>query len=727
MLRRVCGVLLSILALFAAQEPGAQVESIALPDGSVETCGYVLGDGDAHVRHGEYKRVFSDGSTVAEQGAYRNGIRVGKWRSYFESGYKRSEGSYRGGKKSRTWKDYFDSAGKKVRAKGSYDDGQRSGKWSYFHESGRDNLVDSGTYRAFDEWYLAERIRGRGELLLREGSSTWQKHGAWLFSWPDGRAMLEANFVHDELAGDRRFYHCDGTYDPKFLAATPVAEYSPTEGTPSLAPLDSLVPAANPQLEQELAYAIETSAETLDPVLLEQTSALVGQALRGLIELDLSVPDDAETSKSLVRLLQALAGGHNFDESEPIEPPSALSLHRWFSLWWLTQDDLFFWRLQLQAPIELVPNAALYSPGLPSTPASEKERVVSNSVLSSALDWLANHQSPDGSWSCSAFEKNCGTPSEPAKSLCSGAGYPDHDIGVTGLALLAFLRAGHTWNTGDHRETVANGLLWLVSKSDANGLIAQRSTREFIYNHAIATTALAEASASGTGGAALRGTLEKAVDVIYEARDPIAGWRYDLPSLQNSDVSMTGWMLGALHAAQRAGVEIDPVAILGGLTFIKRMADPESHRIGYLDAGSGSARIPGVNSGYAVDRAEPMTAIGMLALAVYENDLTEKGELDDYAELLMRSMPNWEPTKQANDMYYWRAATEALYQTREHSSKSKKRWKTWSKAMAKTATESQRQDGDAIGSWDPIGPWGFSGGRIYSTAMMAMALIATEE
>ena len=26
------------------------------------------------------------------------------------------------------------------------------------------------------------------------------------------------------------------------------------------------------------------------------------------------------------------------------------------------------------------------------------------------------------------------------------------------------------------------------------------------------------------------------------------------------------------------------------------------------------------------------------------------------------------------------------------------------------------------GSWDPIGPWGQDGGRVYSTAMMAMCL-----
>jgi len=725
--KRLCGVLLSLFVLFAVQEPGALVETIELPDGSVETCEYVLGDGDAHVRHGEYKRVFADGSTVAEEGAYRNGARVGKWRTYFASGRKQSEGSYRGGLKSRAWKYFFDSEGKPVRAKGSYEKGQRSGKWSFFHEFGLENSQDSGTYRLFDDWYLEDRIRGRGELLLREGSSSWEKHGAWQFSWPSGQTMIEATFVNDELAGDRRFYHCDGTYDPKFFAATPDAVGSSSEGTPSLAALDRLLPPADPTLAQAMDRAVETAAETLDPVLMEQTSALVGQALRRLIELDLTAADEVRESKSLVRVIRALAGGRSFEESESMEAPSALSLHRWFSLWWLTRDDLFFWRLQLQAPLELVPNAALYSPGLSSTPSTERERVVSSPVLSSALEWLARHQSRDGSWSCSAFRESCGTATEPAARVCAGAGYPEHDIGVTGLALLAFLRAGHTWSRGDHRNTVADGLLWLASKSDSDGLIAERSAMEFIYNHAIATTALAEASTSGNGGAALRGTLEKAVDVIYEARDPLAAWRYDLPSLQNSDVSMTGWMLGALRAAERAGIEIDRVAVLGGLTFIKSMADPESYRIGYLATGSGSARIPGVNAQYAVDRAEPMTAIGMLALAVHENDLTEKGELDNYAELLMRSMPKWEPKEQANDMYYWRAASEALYQAREHSSKSKKRWKTWSKAMVKTATESQRQDGDAMGSWDPIGPWGMIGGRVYSTAIMTLALIATEQ
>jgi hypothetical protein len=44
-------------------------------------------------------------------------------------------------------------------------------------------------------------------------------------------------------------------------------------------------------------------------------------------------------------------------------------------------------------------------------------------------------------------------------------------------------------------------------------------------------------------------------------------------------------------------------------------------------------------------------------------------------------------------------------------------------AMKAAVVDSQRKDGDERGSWDPqVDPWGFSGGRVYSTALMALCL-----
>ena len=45
--------------------------------------------------------------------------------------------------------------------------------------------------------------------------------------------------------------------------------------------------------------------------------------------------------------------------------------------------------------------------------------------------------------------------------------------------------------------------------------------------------------------------------------------------------------------------------------------------------------------------------------------------------------------------------------------------------MAKAASSSQREEGSSEGSWDPIGPWGHAGGRVYSTAVMLSAYAIT--
>ena len=37
-------------------------------------------------------------------------------------------------------------------------------------------------------------------------------------------------------------------------------------------------------------------------------------------------------------------------------------------------------------------------------------------------------------------------------------------------------------------------------------------------------------------------------------------------------------------------------------------------------------------------------------------------------------------------------------------------------------TEESERSGDDRGSWDPVGPWGFAGGRVYSTASMVLCL-----
>jgi hypothetical protein len=59
-----------------------------------------------------------------------------------------------------------------------------------------------------------------------------------------------------------------------------------------------------------------------------------------------------------------------------------------------------------------------------------------------ALRWLKNHQSPDGHWDSDGFDAQC------KLNRCDGPGEATYDPGVSGLALLCFLGAGETHQSG---------------------------------------------------------------------------------------------------------------------------------------------------------------------------------------------------------------------------------------------------------------------------------------
>ena len=70
------------------------------------------------------------------------------------------------------------------------------------------------------------------------------------------------------------------------------------------------------------------------------------------------------------------------------------------------------------------------------------------------------------------------------------------------------------------------------------------------------------------------------------------------------------------------------------------------------------------------------------------------------------------------DMYYWYYATLAMFQVGGPS------WRKWNAHMKEAIVNHQhpKNAGSKKGSWDPIGPWGPDGGRVYSTAVLAMCL-----
>ncbi|HEX5138703.1 MAG TPA: hypothetical protein VFY93_17155 [Planctomycetota bacterium] len=351
-------------------------------------------------------------------------------------------------------------------------------------------------------------------------------------------------------------------------------------------------------------------------------------------------------------------------------------------------------------------------PPLPPDPLDSRKTA---EAVRLALEWLARHQDDDGRWSSADFIRH-----DPAGAARADVGGVLHDAGVTGLALLCFLSAGYSdRGEGDkayYAVNVEQALRFLRLVQSDDGVFGTRATHSFMYNHAIATIAMAEA-ARITGDAGLRKSAEIAVRYIEHARNSGGAWRYEPGSGQN-DTSVTLWCVEALAAAEAAGIAVDPAAYRGALAWIDSATDGGG-RTGYDRRGSLPARLEGAGDRFPSSRSEAMTAAGILIRVLAGETPRNEDAIRLGTKLIFDQPPAWSPAAGSIDMYYWRAATRALRLSRCP------RWLSWSSVIQGVALRWQVPSTGAhnAGSWDPIGAWGKEGGRIYSTAMMTLALI----
>lgn len=347
----------------------------------------------------------------------------------------------------------------------------------------------------------------------------------------------------------------------------------------------------------------------------------------------------------------------------------------------------------------------------PAFPVSRFEDAdATETTLELALAWLDAHQDDDGRWDADEYMKH-----DPEEDRCEGPGHKIHDAGITGLALLAFLAEGPSAFEGKHKIAIESGLDWLVAQQDPKtGRLGKDASFAHLYDHGIGTRALCEAYAI-TKSEILKEAAQLAVGYVQQARNPYAAWRYDVPPIGDNDTSVTGWMILALVTAQEAGLKVDGDALEGGLAWLDKVSDPATGRAGYDTFGSLSSRTP-MNDHYPRETGEAMTGIALTCRYALGQTVEKHEIMAKHAALLRRSLPLWEPEKRGCDMYYWYYGTLAL------SRADSQHWKPWRAALREAVTGSQRTEGSAKGSWDPRGPWGYVGGRVYATAMMTMCL-----
>ena len=324
------------------------------------------------------------------------------------------------------------------------------------------------------------------------------------------------------------------------------------------------------------------------------------------------------------------------------------------------------------------------------------------------LEWLKNHQDPDGLWDCDGFMAQC------KLNQCDGAGYALYDPGVSGLAILAFLGAGETHKHGRYKKTVKKGLKYLKQIQDPEGCFGPRTEHHFTYNHAIGALAMGEAYAL-TGSPLFKQSAQLGIDFVHKAQNPYLAWRYGVRPGEN-DSSVTGWMIMALKSAKAAGLRVDQAGFDGTIAFMDKVTEPEYGRVGYTTRGNGPARKENMMEKFPPDKSESLTAVGILARIFCGADPRKDEVIQKGVDLTLKSLPVWDEESGAIDMYYWYYGTLGLFQVGGDA------WKQWNTAIKDAIVDHQRKDGDEKGSWDPAGPWGPDGGRVYSTAVCVMCM-----
>ena len=340
---------------------------------------------------------------------------------------------------------------------------------------------------------------------------------------------------------------------------------------------------------------------------------------------------------------------------------------------------------------------------------------ISEQSVTNGLAWLARHQAQDGSWSNRCLGKH-------KESLCE----EDHrctlpgnnySMALTGLPLLAFQAGGHYhFNDQKYSDTVSRGLDWLVKNQRKDGGLHGAGTKnrngQYMYEHGIATFALAEACALSHSfqrpvEGRYRQALEHAIQFILDNQHDDGGWRYSPTKRLPSDTSLSGWQVLALKTAKEAGVKIDNDVIERIRYFFKKCETGQDGRTGYVPGG-------GINT-------DATTGVGMLAHQFLLGTSDSELVADAVPYLAKLAESRWKNGRSHPDYYLWYNCTLAMFQA---SKAHKDEWSRWNQVIRERliALQVGQEGGCERGSWAPASSHDPPGGRIYATALAVLTL-----
>ena len=343
------------------------------------------------------------------------------------------------------------------------------------------------------------------------------------------------------------------------------------------------------------------------------------------------------------------------------------------------------------------------------------------------LRWLAAHQRRDGAWDRKHFDDRC-PEIDRCRETAAKLLIHDADPATTGLALMAFLGAGHTHEQGEFQNEVTLALTFLLDRQLPNGSFAEINTLE-MYNHTIATIAIAEAFTM-TGDLSLKMPMLGAVRHLLSAQQARGGWGYTSQrSTGRNDMSVTGWAVMALSSARSAGVIIPDRTILALIDFVGETTAPDAH-VYYARLENGRIIEKPIDT--PLRRYSPSTtAIGLLVRQLL-GWRTDASVLVRQQRILLGEPPDLDKFRggdasELHSGYYWYYGTLAMFNQGGDG------WDEWNDHLRAALRPAQDRSLDArdrrrhsYGSFPAFGRgwgrWGRVGGRVYSTALGVLML-----
>ncbi|MFM2216114.1 MAG: hypothetical protein RL240_432 [Planctomycetota bacterium] len=342
-------------------------------------------------------------------------------------------------------------------------------------------------------------------------------------------------------------------------------------------------------------------------------------------------------------------------------------------------------------------------------------------AVRNALAYLARTQQPNGSWPVAQEQPSIGRFAHTA---------------MTGLAVLAFLGAGHSHlDGGPYAQNIQRGLDFLRSEQFPSGdlsgrlQIGQDPNVRFsrMYSHAMAGLAISEAYAI-TADPMLLDSVQGGVRYTLNAMNPrTGGWRYDFATDDPGDTSQFGWQAMLLNSAQGSGA-----VPLRGQHRVALQRFLDSVTTGTYGGLAVYRNVTPDRRAAASQATAPMTAEALAIRAMMDFPFSAQA-LGESQSMILKQLPG----ESEVNFYYWYYATLALYQSRgrlatqqaygqvvsnSDSLAANRAWETWNASLKSTLLRTQVTSGINEGSWDPNCVWGQYAGRTYSTAIGCLCL-----